>query len=189
MSDQTSANVSSANSAPANIVWRGRHLSVADREGWEFVTRNTNRPAVGILALTADGKVVLVEQFRRPVECSLVELPAGLSGDTPGAEHESLLAAAQRELLEETGYSAERWTELIGVFSSPGLTDERLVLFLAEGLAKTGDGAGDGSEQITLHEVPLDGVMPWLLQRGQPADMKLLAALYAAEKHLRLPGR
>jgi len=172
----------------ANVVWRGRHLAVAERDGWEYVTRNTNRPAVGIVALTSGRKVVLVEQFRRPIGHSLVELPAGLIGDTPGAEQESPLAAARRELLEETGYTAARWTELTSAYSSPGLTDERLVLFLAEELAKTGAGEGDGSEQITLQEVPLGGVMDWLHQRRQPADLKLLAALYAAEQHLRRAG-
>jgi ADP-ribose pyrophosphatase len=179
MSEQHSSN---------DIVWRGRHLAVVERGGWEYVTRNTNRPAVGIVALTGDRKVLLVEQFRRPVECSLVELPAGLIGDTPGAEEESPLEAARRELLEETGYSAARWTELLSAYSSPGLTDERLILFLAEELTKSGDGAGDGSEQITLLEVPLNGVLDWLLQRGQAADLKLLAALYAAEQHLRRAG-
>lgn len=46
-------------------MWEGRHLSILARGKWEYATRNTGRPAVGIVAVTADSKVVLVEQFRR----------------------------------------------------------------------------------------------------------------------------
>src|SRR5262245_2271611 len=94
-------------------LWTGRHLSIVARGKWEYATRNTRRPAVGIVALTDDGKVVLVEQNRPPVGATVIELPAGLAGDIAGAEQEPLLAAAQRELLEETGYVASRWTQLI----------------------------------------------------------------------------
>src|SRR4030095_4138981 len=98
-----------------------------------------------------------------------------------GAEQESLLDAAKRELLEETGYSASRWSLLTSGYSSPGLTDESIVLLLAEGLTKTGPGGGDLHEAITLHEVPLEGVLSWLTAQGHSADLKLLAGLYAAQ--------
>lgn len=158
----------------------GRHISLVARGTWEFATRNTQRPAVGIVAVTADEKVVLVEQARPAVNARLVELPAGLSGDIAGAEHEPLLEAAKRELLEETGYAAEKWTELVSGYSSPGLTDELIVLFLAEGLTKVAAGGGDANEAIVVHEVPLRGVIGWLAERGLKADLKLLAGLYAA---------
>ena len=170
-------------------VWVGHHLSMASRGGWEYVTRHTNKPAVGIVAITDDRRVVLVEQFRPPVDRRVIELPAGLSGDVVGSEHESLLEAAKRELIEETGYGATRWTELVHGYSSPGLTDESIALFLAEGLAKVGAGGGDDSEDITIHEVPLAQVFSWLDQQGCPADLKLLAGLYAAEVHLRTRGQ
>jgi ADP-ribose pyrophosphatase len=167
------------------IVWTGRHLSMADRGGWEYATRNTNKPAVGIVAITDDCRVVLVEQFRPPVGRMVIELPAGLAGDVTGAEQESLIDAAQRELIEETGYRAARWTELTHGYSSPGLTDESIVLFLAEGLTKVGAGGGDDSEDIALHEVPLEQVFQWLDQKGCRADLKLLAGLYVAESLLK----
>ncbi len=163
---------------------KGKHLSLVATGTWEFATRNTSRPAVGIVAITDDGNVVLVEQFRPPVGRTVVELPAGLCGDIAGSENEPLVVAAQRELFEETGYVAIRWTELGVGYSSPGLTDEAIVLFLAEGLQKTGEGGGDDSENITLYEVPLDRVIEWLNDRGAAADLKLLAGLYAAERHL-----
>lgn len=166
------------------IAWQGKHLSIALRDRWEYATRNTRRPAVGIVAVTADRRVVLVEQFRPPVNRTVIELPAGLSGDIACEENESLLAAAQRELLEETGYRATKWTELVRGYSSPGLTDEQIVLFLAEGLTKVGDGGGDESESITIHEVPLDEVIQWLAENNREADLKLMAALYAAQHYL-----
>jgi ADP-ribose pyrophosphatase len=167
------------------IVWKGRHLSIADRGGWEFAKRNIDQPAVGIVAITDDRKVVLVEQYRPPLNGNVIELPAGLSGDVLGAEQESLLSAAQRELLEETGYTAASWTELLRGYSSPGLTDESIVLFLAEGLTKVSAGGGDGSERITVHEIPFAQVLDWLSQNGRIADLKLLAGLHAAEQQLR----
>lgn len=169
------------NREETKALWQGRHLSVMSRGGWEYAVRNTRRPAVGIVAVTSDRRVVLVEQYRPPLARPVIELPAGLVGDMAGAEHEALLAAAQRELLEETGYTAACWTELASGYSSPGLTDESIVLFLAEELTKTSAGGGDGSESISVHEVPLSGVLSWLNANGHAVDMKLLAGLYAAQ--------
>ena len=159
---------------------RGSHLSLVARGHWEFATRNLQSPAVGIVAITDDGNIVLVEQFRPPVGRTVIELPAGLAGDLPGEEDEALLEAAKRELLEETGYTARQWTELSGGYSSPGLTDESIVLFLAEGLQKQGAGGGDGSEQITVHEVAFPQVAQWLQRNNAVADLKLFAGLYSA---------
>ncbi|QDS99225.1 NUDIX hydrolase [Adhaeretor mobilis] len=165
-------------------VYEGRHLSMVRRGHWEFATRNTKKPAVGIVAITDQMNVVLVEQFRPPVGRKVVELPAGLAGDIPGSENEALVEAAKRELLEESGYTASEWTDLGSGYSSPGLTDESIVLFLARGLEKTGPGGGDESEDIIVHEVPWTGVVAWLQRREAKADLKLLAGLYAASHAL-----
>ena len=169
----------------ATTVYKGRHLSMLDRDGWEYAVRNTPRPVVGVVALTNRGDVVLVEQYRPPVERTVIEIPAGLCGDIAGNEDEALLEAAKRELLEETGYAAERWTELLNGYSSAGLTNESMTLFLAQGLKRAGAGGGDDSENITIHEVPLDEVLPWLRKRQAEIDLKLLAGLYAAREQLR----
>ncbi|PHR91895.1 MAG: DNA mismatch repair protein MutT [Blastopirellula sp.] len=162
---------------------QGNHLTMVARGNWEYVQRNTNKPAVGIVAITDENKVVLVEQFRPPVNSRVIEIPAGLSGDIPGAEDEALIEAAKRELIEETGYTAKHWQNLGGGFSSPGMTDETIELFLAEGLEKQHAGGGDASEDITIHEVPIKSVFQWLQKHKTPLDIKLLAALFAAEQY------
>ncbi len=174
-----------SNEDQLKMLHAGRHVSLVARGRWEFATRNLKRPAVGVVALTESGHVVLVEQYRPPVGRAVVEIPAGLSGDVPGAEEEPLLQAAQRELLEETGYAARRWTELGSGYSSPGITDESITLYLAEGLIKQGPGGGDEHEQITIHEVALEEVSQWLSARQAMADLKLFAGLLLAQSHLR----
>jgi ADP-ribose pyrophosphatase len=86
-----------------------------------------------ILAIADDGRIVLVEQYRHPAGATLWELPAGKL--EPG---EAPLACARRELLEETGYEAVSWTQRLSFFTSPGFTNERLILFEARGLTRTG---------------------------------------------------
>lgn len=100
---------------------------VAEREVVE------HHGAVAVAALDADGKVVLVDQYRHPVGRRLLELPAGLL-DLPD---EDPLAAAKRELAEETGLAARTWSVLVDVALSPGFTDEALRVFLAEDLEAT----------------------------------------------------
>ncbi|MCS7197578.1 MAG: NUDIX hydrolase [Candidatus Bipolaricaulota bacterium] len=88
--------------------------------------------AVAIVALQGEGdnqQVVLVRQFRKAAEQFLVEIPAGTL--EPG---EDPLACAQRELLEETGLSAERWSLLQTFYTAPGFCTERMWLYLAQGL-------------------------------------------------------
>ncbi|MEM8677834.1 MAG: NUDIX hydrolase [Planctomycetota bacterium] len=165
------------------LLYDSRHLRLVARGRWEFVERKTGRPAVGIVAITPAQEVVLVEQHRPPVDQPVIELPAGLAGDIAGSEDEALLTAAQRELLEETGYQAGRWTSLGFGYSSPGLTSESIQLYLAEELERVAPGGGDETEQITVHLVPLDQVIPWLSGRG--ADLKLMAGLFLAMETIR----
>jgi ADP-ribose pyrophosphatase len=173
---------------PLHTLYAGRHVSLVARGAWEFASRQSRKPAVGVVAMTADNRVVLVEQYRPPVEHTVIELPAGLAGDVPGAENESLVEAAQRELLEETGYVAGQWTELGRGYSSPGLTDESIALYLAEDLRKTGAGGGDASESIVIHEIALDDVVSWLAKQGAMIDLKLMAGLFAAQDCRRRRG-
>ena len=170
-----------SNESEQRIEWKGRHLRVVVRDGWEYVSRTAPTGVVGIVAVTADGKLILVEQHRVPVNAAVIELPAGLVGDKPGEEAETLETAAQRELIEETGYTAESMTRLIEATSSAGLTDECVTLLLARGLKKVSQGGGDGSEKIIVHEIPLAEIGTWLGEQqlaGKRVDFKVFAALF-----------
>lgn len=164
--------------------WQGKFISVKQQGRWEYVTRNGPQSAVAIVAITDDDKVVLVEQYRIPVGESVIELPAGLVGDIAGSEDEPYVAAAQRELREETGYEAREWRELCASYTTPGLADERIVFFLAQGLNRVEPGGGDAEEAIVIHEVPRGEVLAWLQEHQSHVDIKLLAGLFAAAPHL-----
>lgn len=92
--------------------------------------------AVGVLALDDDDRVLLVQQYRHPVQHLLWELPAGLL-DVPG---ESPVLAAQRELAEEADLRADRWDVLVDWYNSPGGMDEAIRVFLARRLSPVPDG-------------------------------------------------
>lgn len=159
-----------------------RFLDLVDAGGWVYVRRPNARAVVCVLAITPDSRLILVEQFRIPVGRRLLELPAGLVGDGADAD-EGLELAAQRELQEETGWSAQRFTQLWEGPSSAGLTDETITCFQAHGLVKTGMGGGVEGEEIVVHEVPLADLRDWLRarqQEGVGVDPKIYAALWSA---------
>jgi ADP-ribose pyrophosphatase len=115
--------------------------------------------AVGVVALDESHQLVLVNQYRHPVRARLDELPAGLL-DVPG---ESALEAAQRELAEEAGLTAQQWHVLVDLYTSPGMSNEAIRLFLAQGLDSVTDdqrhAAEDEELTLTVRRVPLSEAM------------------------------
>jgi ADP-ribose pyrophosphatase len=125
--------------------------------------------------------LLLVEQYRIPLHSRTIELPAGLVGDEPGMSGESLAKATKRELLEETGYSAEKIEILTTGPSSAGLTSELITLVMASGLKRIQAGGGVAHEAITVHEVPVKAVDEWLLKKEKERlliEPKVYAGLY-----------
>ena len=167
------------------ILWKGRFIQLVIENGWEYVERINLTGIVGIVAVTDDREIVFVEQFRRPIGRNVIEIPAGLVGDQPGDRSEDMIAAARRELIEETGYDAEAFDYLIEGPPAVGLTSEVLTFYMARGLKKVGDGGGDGHEDIKVHIVPLTEAESWLKQKereGVAVDPKVYMGLYFAGK-------
>lgn len=161
--------------------YKGRYLMLHETNGWEYVSRRYRADVVIVLALTSDNELLLVEQYRRPVNAHTIELPAGLVGDNDNPPDEALETAAIRELEEETGYRAGSVRRLLSGPTSSGLTDEMVHLFLASELQQTGPGGGDASEDITVLKVPLGEIDHWLHKQtamGKLLDPKIYAALY-----------
>lgn len=121
-------------------IWNIRRDSVGFM-GEEIVREYMEHPgAVAVLALNDQREVLLVNQYRHPVRENLWEIPAGLT-DVPG---ETKLNAAQRELLEESGWVATSWEELTTFYTSPGGSNEKITIYLAQDL--TFRGRPDGAE-------------------------------------------
>lgn len=164
--------------------YHGRYLGIKERDRWEYAFRTNASGVVVLVPITAAGELVLVEQFRIPVDSQVIELPAGLVGDTSD-RNESLETAARRELLEETGFQAASLEVLLNCPSSPGMSNEMVTIFYASGLAQVGAGGGDASEDITVHLVPLKHAVEWLDQRlasGIMLDPKIYAGLFWAQQ-------
>ncbi len=129
--------------------------------------------AVVIIALGADGEVYLVRQWRHAISQVLLEFPAG--GLEPGEEP---LSTAKRELREEAGLEAARWTSLGHFFSSPGFANEILHIFLAEDLSVV-DTDPDDDEDLHVVRYALSGLYE---HPEQLEDAKSLAALMLLQR-------
>lgn len=162
-------------------MYDGQYICMKKRGTWEYVTRPNATGIVVIVAMHDDGRVILIEQYRPAVDSKVIELPAGLAGDIDKSE--PFLLAAQRELEEETGYTAGHWVQLYDVLSSSGLTDEESTFFLATDLTKTSEGGGVEGEDITVHEVPITELTKWLASKGSNYKIasKVFAGLYMAQ--------
>jgi ADP-ribose pyrophosphatase len=176
---------------PRETLFETRWLAVHRIGHWDFVERPNADCCVAILPVTPAGEIILVEQFRIPVQQRAIEIPAGLVGDEDDHRGEALAETAARELLEETGFRAGRVEHLLASPTSAGMTSETTHFFLATALVREHPGGGIGSEDIKTHIVPLAGLRGWLAGRendGMAIDCKIHAALWAAEPRLRTLG-
>jgi len=127
---------------------------------------------VVIIPVNDNGEILLVEQYRKPLDKSLLELPAGKL--EPG---EKPLFCARRELIEETGYEAGKMEYLFSFYTTPGFSDEMLYLFLATDLRKT-EPAPDEDEIIKNHQIK-EGDIPEYIRQGKIKDGKTILGLLA----------
>ena len=134
--------------------------------------------AVLIVPVLSDGVLVVERQHRYPLNRVLVEFPAGKLD--PG---ESPLATAERELREEAGYAAARWTRLGVIHPVVSYSTEAIELYVAEGLTHVGRALDDG-EFLDIVTMPLADLLA-ALDRGEITDAKTIAALFMYERRLR----
>jgi 8-oxo-dGTP pyrophosphatase MutT (NUDIX family) len=160
----------------ANPWLRLREDTVVQPDGHEGIYGVVEmRPSVGIVALNNADEVALVTQWRYPLSRMSVEIPTGGSeASDPG-----VLAAAQRELREETGLSASRWRELGFVDNSNGVTTDTAHMFLATGL-QAGADAQDPEEQVILSWLPFGQAVQKVLA-GSITESVSVAAILKVE--------
>lgn len=136
------------------------------------------RPDAAIVfPVTPEGEVVLVRQYRPPLEMMELGLPAGLveTGEDPEA-------AARRELAEETGYAGGEWEELGALASSPSLKDNWAYLYLARGVERNSDQDPDEFERLELVKIPLEELPGLVYSGGIVSSSGVAAAMLALDR-------
>jgi ADP-ribose pyrophosphatase len=132
--------------------------------------------AVAILAITDEKRIVLVEQYRKPTNRALIEIPAGKL--EPGEKPE---ITAVRELEEETGYACDKLEFITSFYTAPGFADEILHIYKATGLKKIEEPkSADEDEFVELMEVTLEEAVQ-LLQENKICDAKTAFAIQYAQ--------
>lgn len=161
-------------------VWdlRSDTVRYGDRE---IVRQYVDHPgAAAIVALDDDGRVLLIQQYRHPIRHRDWEIPAGLldvDGETPAE-------SARRELAEEADLSAERWDELVSIWTTPGGNDEVVHIFLARGLAPLAQAHAREEEEadIRIAWVPLADAVSGVLDGRLRNGILSVGVLAAAER-------
>ena len=134
--------------------------------------------AVCVIPVLENGDVVMERQFRYPLDRVILEIPAGKL-DAPD---EDRLSAAQRELIEETGYTADEWTEIGDFHPAPANSDEYITMYLARGLHK-GERHLDADEFLDVCTVPLKDLVDEVMA-GKISDAKTQVAILKAARIL-----
>ncbi|MDR3294417.1 MAG: NUDIX hydrolase [Clostridiales Family XIII bacterium] len=150
-----------------------------EKTSWREIVEHNG--GVAVAAVTDEGKMVMVKQFRKAAEKAVLEVPAG---KTEAGETDHLLTAA-RELKEETGYTAENMRRLSSFYSSIGYSTEILHLYLATGLTP-GETDFDEHEAIEIFEYAPDALLG-MVGTGEIEDAKTIVAIQAV-KLLQLSG-
>lgn len=164
----------------SEVLFVGEHLELRRRRGWEYAEHRTAKESVMVVALTGDGRIVLVEELRPAVDASVVCLPAGLVGDEGPEDRES---AARRELREETGWEAGALEHVGRGPGSAGMSSEIVNFYVARDVRLAGEQGEREREEIRVHVVPISGLLAWTVEQeraGVLIDPKVWAGLSLA---------
>ncbi len=149
-------------------------------ESYRDVVRHPG--AVGVVAYDTKDRILLLQQYRHPVARRLWELPAGLL-DVAG---EPARTAAARELAEEAGLTADRWDTLVDTYTSPGMSDEAIRIYLARGLTDIGRPEGHDEEaELEPEWVALDEAVSRVMQGDITNAMAVAGILATAQARTR----
>lgn len=132
----------------------------------------THPGAVAVMAITDDNRMVVVRQFRKPLERTIVEIPAGKL--EPGEKPD---VCAHRELEEETGYTAREMKHVASFYTSPGFADELIHLYRTDELT-AGEAKPDEDEFVELMHITVEEAQQ-LIASGEIRDAKTIMAVYA----------
>jgi ADP-ribose pyrophosphatase len=160
----------------SRMVFRGKVFGVRRDEvlepGGVRATREviTHPGSVVVLPVLKDGRILMIRQYRHAARQYLWELVAGRID-----EGETVKKAAARELKEETGYRAKRFTEFLDVFPTPGFLEERMHILLAEGLTE-GEAEPEADEKIISHGYSV-GELKQMMKNGKLRDGKSIAGI------------
>lgn len=133
--------------------------------------------SVGIIPVTEEGELILVKQYRKAVESSLLEIPAGKL-----EVNEEPKETALRELKEETGITPKKLEYISEFYTSPGFSNEKIYLFIATGLSE-GIAELDDGEYIEISKVKLDELSK-MIKKGEIVDSKTIIGVYMAIEYL-----
>lgn len=125
-----------------------------------------------VIPIKDDGKIILVKQFRYPLQKTLIELPAGKLD-----KNEDPLTCAVRELEEETGFKAKEFTKLGAIYTAPGYCTEILHIYKAVGLIAGNHNREEGEQGMELLELSLDEIKKMILS-GEINDAKTIAGIF-----------
>jgi ADP-ribose pyrophosphatase len=179
----------------SRVVHRGKymvfHVDTIERRDGSRGTRDlvTHPGAVAILALDAEGRVLMVRQWRVAAGRALLEIPAGTL-DVHDGVTEDPFVAAKRELEEETGHRAGSWRKLAQFWTAPGFASELMHLYLATELVPVADDSRlspDEDEELELEHLPVDEALA-LVETGGIADAKTILGILWLDR-LRSTGR
>jgi len=179
MAKPSKLNAKKARVISSRIAYKGPVFTVTtdhvEEPGGVRARRDVIWHSGSIVVLAVDGPasdplILLEHQYRHAAGQLMWELPAGRIDD---GERE--LAAAKRELLEETGYSAKMWKKILHFYVSPGFLDETMAIYLAKGL-KAGIAQPEEDERILTRFVPLSKAVQ-MVQKGQIRDAKTIAGV------------
>ncbi len=167
----------------SKTVYEGRLLHVKEDQVQLPDGKQTSREyiihpgAVVVLPLLDNGDVLLERQYRYPLGQTFIEFPAGKID-----AGEDVLTCGQRELLEETGYTAKHWQYVTTIYPCIGYSNEKLVYYLAKGLCYSGQ-QPDDDEFLEIFQLPFQAALD-MVKSGEICEVKTVAGLFWLEKIL-----